>query len=365
MSDKINEETANETTAANVDDGGVGTSPNQSSTNKTDLSDTKNDALNSNANNATMDIPAHLQLPSFDFSLPQLDNTGERSSVASSESSSFTFNSDSADIPAHLQLPTFPAFDMPPIPGEAPADSKKTTEIKTSVTDQESTGTQPAINTSDTPTPPPLRPPPRPRRQKPIQNSHPAKNSVLPSLVLPNLNVVEPAKKEVTLLGSEAAHALAEVKPHKRPVLPFVIIAALIIVGVGAWIKRDAIVLALAAKERRPQVVETTKDKALAFFAAGQHAYEKNDLSLAVEKFKSAIAILPNFSKAHRALAIAYAKQNKAADAVRHYRKYLDLNPNAPEAAAVRKIIADYQKAKEAVDNKAPKDNRKNKRKLR
>jgi hypothetical protein len=76
---------------------------------------------------------------------------------------------------------------------------------------------------------------------------------------------------------------------------------------------------------------------------------------------------MPNFPKAHRALAIAYAKQNNAADAVSHYQRYLDLSPNAPEAAQVRKIIDDYEKAKAAAAeaSKAADENVKHKKNRR
>jgi len=299
-------------------------------------------------------------LPSFDFSMPSFDGAASSASSAPSATDFAGAGGAPSDLPAHLQLPTFPQFDMPPVPGEATSapgpDGGSTSALE---------GAPPGASTLPSPetaTPPPRPPPPPPRRR-------PAKRpttleTTLPPLALPTLGSAEPHKQEVTLLGSEAARELAEVRPQKRPVLPFVIIAVLVVAGIGAWVKRDAIVLALAAKDKRPQVVETAQDKALAFFAAGQDAYDHGKLDVAVKNFESALTAMPHFARAHRALAIAYAKQNRAADAVEHYRSYLDLSPNAPEAAQVRKIIDDYEKAKAAAAeaNKAADDNGKRKK---
>jgi hypothetical protein len=298
-------------------------------------------------------IPAHLQLPAFDFSLPPLpagaaDGTtlGPFSGAGSASNAPLA-----ADLPAHLQLPTFPQFDLPPIPGETPAR-----EAPPSPESQPAPGATPAS------APPPLRqPPPPPRRRASSGNSAARANPELPLLALPSLGA-EPKKKDVTLLASEAAKELAELPPRKRPVIAFFAIAVLVVGGAAAWVKRDAIVVELASKEPHPVVVETAEDKALARFAAGQEAYNHNRLNEAVKSFEAALALMPNSAKVHRALAIARAKQNRAADAVEHYRAYLELDPRAADAAQVRKIIDDYEKAKATAAAKAAEEKPKHRR---
>jgi tetratricopeptide (TPR) repeat protein len=94
----------------------------------------------------------------------------------------------------------------------------------------------------------------------------------------------------------------------------------------------------------------------MALYAAGQEAYNKSRLDDAVKSFEGALGLMPKYARAHRALAIALAKQNKAADAVEHYRTYLELDPKANDAAQVRKIVDDYEKAKAAGTVKPPEE---------
>ena len=175
----------------------------------------------------------------------------------------------------------------------------------------------------------------------------------LPPLALPALGE---KKKELTLLGQEAAAELAHVPPRKKPVLAFAIVGVLLVAGVGVWFGRNTIVGMLAQKDQRPAVVETAEDKAMALYATGQEAYNKTQLDEAVKSFEGALGLMPKYAKAHRALAIALAKQNKAADAVEHYKAYLELDPKATDAAQVRKIVEDYEKAKAAGTVKPPPD---------
>ncbi len=274
--------------------------------------------------------------PSFDFSVPSF--VGSESSASGEPTADF----DASTLPAHLKLPTFPQFELPAIPGEqSPAEDNAARDDTQ----------KPAIEGA----PPPLRAGPPPRRRAPQeQKATPAPQKMeLPALTLPTLGA-DPKKKEVTLLASEAAAELAEVPARKRPTLAILIIVALIGAGVGAWLKRDDIVAAITATDKKPVVVETARDKAMAKFAAAQAAYEKSQLDEAAKSFEEALALLPRFPRAHRGLAIARAKQNRPADAVEHYRIYLSLEPSAPDAVAVRKIIEDYEKAKATAAEKEP-----------
>ena len=44
-------------------------------------------------------------------------------------------------------------------------------------------------------------------------------------------------------------------------------------------------------------------------------------------------------------LGITFARLNQYDNAVKHYRAYLKLTPNAPDAEAVQRILSDYDKA--------------------
>jgi len=49
----------------------------------------------------------------------------------------------------------------------------------------------------------------------------------------------------------------------------------------------------------------------------------------------------PSLAQAHRGLGISYASQGRSADAVREYRTYLQMAPNAPDADQVRRILGE------------------------
>lgn len=283
------------------------------------------------ASDTSAEVPAHLQLPTFDFSLPPLG--AARATAAPLPVGAELAGGAGSISPAHLELPNFPQFELPPLPGEERPDSP------------------PAGAADDAGASPPLArapggpPPPPRRRSRPAQAAAPALE--LPSIGLPTL-AAESARKEVTLLRAEAADELEEMPPRKRPVLPFLAVAAILAAGAGAWLERDALVGAIAARDPQP-VVETAESKALALYAAGQEAYTKHKLDEAAAKYEAALRALPKFAKAHRALGIARAKQNRREEAVEHYRAYLQLEPKAPDAAEVRKIVEDYEKAKSSA----------------
>ncbi len=275
--------------------------------------------------------PAHLALPSFDFSLPPLPGVDTPAGGAPDGAAGATAQA-GGDVPAHLQLPSFPQFELPPVPGQEPTPPPG--------------ATPPHLAASEGAAVPPPRPPPPPRRRSRPAAS-PTPSDALPAFELPAL-APEPKKKEVTLLASEEAAELAHVPKHRRPVVPFLLLGAVVAAGAVAFVEREPLVAMLASKDQKPAVVETKEDKALALYASGQDAYAKSKLDEAAKSFESAIEINPSFAKAHRALAIARAKQNKAAEAVEHYKLYLDLDPKASDAEQVRKIISDYEKAKAA-----------------
>lgn len=63
---------------------------------------------------------------------------------------------------------------------------------------------------------------------------------------------------------------------------------------------------------------------------------QAHDDAAAATELETAIRLFPREPAAHRALAISYEKLGRAADAIREYRRYLELAPEAPDANAIR-----------------------------
>ncbi len=295
---------------------------------------------------------AHLSLPSIDFSMPSFD-IGARSTSGAPPAEP------RGDLPAHLSLPSFPEFELPPIPGQ-----EKKIDIEgmaggsfgladASPTPAVSGGMSPDEWQVQTPGGGPPPPPPPPRRKK--------KSEELPDL--PQMGLSEIAqKKKPALLHSDAQidiHAVGK----KRLSLPVVLAALLVVALLGAV----AAVIYFGPKQVlayfRPEVTQevelSAEQKAEKSFIEGFEVYKvaeeaekaKNPRE-AQRKFKEAIVLFeravtfdPAMDKAHRSLGISFAKVKEHDKAVGHYRKYLELAPNAADAAKVRKFVSDYETA--------------------
>lgn len=64
----------------------------------------------------------------------------------------------------------------------------------------------------------------------------------------------------------------------------------------------------------------------------------------AIVAYKEAISYMPKLAAAQRGLAIAYTSKGLKEKAVRHYRQYLKLDPDAHDAEEVRAILARWQR---------------------
>lgn len=199
-------------------------------------------------------------------------------------------------------------------------------------------------------------PPPPPKRNMKRPANAPSSSMPmdlsLPQISLPSVN--QPAaKREPTLLRSDVAEKLATVK-KKSMAGPIIAITVLILgTGAGLYVYKDVIITRVFGKHQS-EAVETNTDKARKLVALGTTFYDKNEMPTAIENFTAALAVDPTYAKAHRSLAIAYAKMNQPDKAVTHYRTYLVLAPTADDAAAVKKIVDDYDlKAKEQEKQKA------------
>lgn len=66
----------------------------------------------------------------------------------------------------------------------------------------------------------------------------------------------------------------------------------------------------------------------------------------AIAAYTKALELEPGLAAAERGLGISYAAKEQDARAVRHYRRYLELEPDADDADEVKAIISAYEKAK-------------------
>lgn len=73
-------------------------------------------------------------------------------------------------------------------------------------------------------------------------------------------------------------------------------------------------------------------------------AWTNGDASKAVELLQECVKVA-NLGKCHRTLGSVYAQIGDTAKSLEHYRKYLAIEPNAPDVARVRDIIRDAENA--------------------
>jgi tetratricopeptide (TPR) repeat protein len=71
----------------------------------------------------------------------------------------------------------------------------------------------------------------------------------------------------------------------------------------------------------------------------GTFYMHKGDLDAAIGRFEDAIRLRSNFAKPRLLLAEAYEKKGDKATAVKYYKEYLKILPDAPEAKKVRQKI--------------------------
>jgi tetratricopeptide (TPR) repeat protein len=91
--------------------------------------------------------------------------------------------------------------------------------------------------------------------------------------------------------------------------------------------------------------VLTPQQQAARALEAGSEAYVARDYGRAVASFEQALNLDPNLSDAHRSLGIVHADLHDETEAIAHYQKYLEMAPQAKDAARVKKIIDDYHLA--------------------
>ncbi|HET6344980.1 MAG TPA: hypothetical protein VFH51_08610, partial [Myxococcota bacterium] len=93
-----------------------------------------------------------------------------------------------------------------------------------------------------------------------------------------------------------------------------------------------------------PSAKQATEDPK-AIYADGVKALTAGQFGRAIELFNRCTAADKNFSMCYRAMGIAYSKSGNGPKAVRYYRLYLKVDPNAKDAPAVRQLLQQYDSA--------------------
>jgi tetratricopeptide (TPR) repeat protein len=109
--------------------------------------------------------------------------------------------------------------------------------------------------------------------------------------------------------------------------------------------KAPAAAPADASKKSKPGVLPPEDDPAWDPFHAqqdidvGMFYLHKGDTDAAISRFEDAIRLRANFAKPRLLLAECYEKKGDPSEALRYYKEYLQVLPNAPDAKKVREKI--------------------------
>lgn len=96
-----------------------------------------------------------------------------------------------------------------------------------------------------------------------------------------------------------------------------------------------------AASESRAAAARRAKklEEAKRLSAEGKRALMQGELSKAEELLTRCIAADPNHADCHRSLGVYYAQRDDTKQSIKHYRRYIQLRPNAPDAVRVKEMI--------------------------
>jgi len=107
---------------------------------------------------------------------------------------------------------------------------------------------------------------------------------------------------------------------------------------------------AVAAKKSKAGVLPPEDDPAWDPFHAqqdidvGMFYLHKGDVDAAIARFEDAIRLRDNFAKPRLLLAEAYEKKGDPSEALRYYKEYLQVLPNAPDAKKIHEKIEKLSK---------------------
>ncbi|MEO0813830.1 MAG: hypothetical protein AAFY60_13265, partial [Myxococcota bacterium] len=88
--------------------------------------------------------------------------------------------------------------------------------------------------------------------------------------------------------------------------------------------------------------------------AEANKLYEQKKLEAAIDKVHESLTLDPAFGKSHRLLGVVYAEMKQNEAAVQHYKRYLQLEPEAADAKDVQQIVDDYEKAQRKKEEAKP-----------
>jgi tetratricopeptide (TPR) repeat protein len=86
-------------------------------------------------------------------------------------------------------------------------------------------------------------------------------------------------------------------------------------------------------------------DSAPHYYSLGARLYNSGKYDDAVTVLNEALRVDPNLAMAERSLAATLEKLDRKPEAAEHLRRYLELNPGAPDSDAVKARIREFEKA--------------------
>jgi pSer/pThr/pTyr-binding forkhead associated (FHA) protein len=103
-----------------------------------------------------------------------------------------------------------------------------------------------------------------------------------------------------------------------------------------------------AKQTRVAAVVKGTAQKATSeqvkqLYEQGTDLLRNNELNKAVAALNRCLALDPNFAKCHRMLGATYARLKNPEKGAMHYRRFVQLAPNDPEALKVKIFLEQYE----------------------
>ncbi len=107
-----------------------------------------------------------------------------------------------------------------------------------------------------------------------------------------------------------------------------------------AWTDQPAPGEKITVAEKRKQALAAI-EKGHALLGDGK---DKARVDQAILFYQKALRLEPNLARAERALGVAYAAKRDDKNALQHYKRFIELDPAAPEAWQVKAIIEKFEK---------------------
>ena len=91
-------------------------------------------------------------------------------------------------------------------------------------------------------------------------------------------------------------------------------------------------------------VAAAKKKRALTALQRGHEAVLDDKHDEAIRYYREALRHAPDLASAERGLGIAYAAKGNRRAAVKHYERFVQLEPDGLEAAKIKALIRDYKR---------------------